>query len=169
MKIKLIVAASENNTIGRENDLPWNLPVDMAFFKKKTLDSTVIMGRKNYLSIPQKYRPLPNRYNIVLTRDTSFTAKGCLVLDQLEQAIQVAKERGKEIFIIGGGQLYNYALKNNLVDVIYLTRIHAIIKGDTFFPKLQISNWNTTNRLKYQKDKNHKYDFTFLKLEKKIN
>ena len=82
LKTKLIVAAAENNTIGKNNDLPWHLPCDMNFFKKKTLGSTVIMGRKNYLSIPEKYRPLPNRYNIVLTRDKSFIANEpvCLVV-----------------------------------------------------------------------------------------
>ena len=166
MKTKLIVAAAENNTIGKNNDLPWHLPCDMNFFKKKTLGSTVIMGRKNYLSIPEKYRPLPNRYNIVLTRDKSFIAKDCLVLDKLEDAITVGEKRQDEIFIIGGGQLYNYAIENNLVDIIYLTRIHAIIEGDTFFPKLKKSDWNVIHESRYNKDQNHKYDFTFLTLEK---
>jgi dihydrofolate reductase len=138
----------------------------MNFFKKKTLGSTVIMGRKNYLSIPEKYRPLPNRYNIVLTRDKSFIAKDCLVLDKLEDAIKVGEKRQKEIFIIGGGQLYNYAIENDLVDIIYLTRIHAIIDGDTFFPELKKSDWNIINESRYNKDHKHQYDFTFLTLEK---
>ena len=168
MKTKLIVAAAENNTIGKNNDLPWSLPHDMSFFKKKTLGSTVIMGRKNYLSIPEKYRPLPNRYNIVLTRDKSFIATDCLVLDKLEDAIKVGEKRQEEIFIIGGGQLYNYAIENDLVDIIYLTRIHAIIDGDTFFPELKKSDWNITNESKYNKDYKHQYDFTFLTL-KKVN
>tara|TARA_B100000902_G_C27201327_1_gene859214 strand:+ start:457 stop:963 length:507 start_codon:yes stop_codon:yes gene_type:complete len=166
LKIKLIVAASENNIIGKENDLPWNLPDDMLFFKKKTLGSTVIMGRKNYLSIPQKYRPLPNRFNIVLTTNPSFLAKECLVLNSLEEAINTGKKRDEDVFIIGGGTLYRYALQKKLIDVIYLTRIHAVIKGDTYFPKIDQHKWNLISNRFHPKDERHKYDFTFMKFEK---
>ena len=87
MKIKLIVAVSENNVIGIKNGLPWHLPDDMVFFKNTTMGGTVIMGRNNYLSIPEKFRPLKNRFNIVLTSNSSFTAKNCLILNSLESAI----------------------------------------------------------------------------------
>jgi len=167
LKTKLIVAVSENNIIGKMNNLPWNLPNDMLFFKKKTMGSTVIMGRNNYLSIPKKFRPLPNRFNIVLTQDKSFSANNCLVLNNLEDAIQIGKERKEEIFIIGGGQLYKYALENNLIDIVYLTRVHAVIEGDVFFPKLNQSNWKTTHESLHKKDYKHKYDFSFLTLEKR--
>ena len=138
LKIKLIVAASENNVIGIKNDLPWHLPNDMIFFKKKTLNSVVIMGKKNYLSIPKKFRPLKNRTNIILTRDEKFLAENCLVVNNFESAIKIAKKQNRQnIFIIGGGMVYKYALENEMVDIIYLTRIHANIKGDTFFPKIE--------------------------------
>ncbi len=166
MKIKLIVAASENNVIGKENDLPWHLPDDMLFFKQKTLDSVVIMGRNNYLSIPQKYRPLPNRFNIILTNKSSFLAKDCLVLNSLEKAIETGTKMKKDVFVIGGGQLYHYALQNNLIDIIYLTRVHSIINGDTYFPKIDKNKWDLISEEFHSKDEKHKYDFTFMKFEK---
>ena len=166
-KIHLIVAASENNVIGIKNDLPWHLPNDMIFFKKTTINSSVIMGRKNYLSIPHKFRPLKNRLNIILTSNTSFKAKGCMIANNLEDGISMAQKEAKEIFIIGGGKVYAYAIKNNLVDVMYITRIHANIKGDTFFPKINMHDWKKTSELFHPKDINHKYDFTYFKFEKK--
>ena len=168
MKIKLIVAATENNVIGIKNNLPWNLPDDMKYFKNKTIGSTVIMGKKNYLSIPKKFRPLKERTNIVLTTDNNFQAKDCVVENSLEAAIKNAKKLNKDIFIIGGGMVYKYALNENLVDIIYLTRIHATIPGDTFFPKIDSSKWETIKSKFHPKDNQHKYDFTFFKM-KKIN
>jgi len=167
LKIKLIVAVSKNNVIGIKNGLPWHLPDDMVFFKNTTMGGTVIMGRNNYLSIPEKFRPLKNRFNIVLTNDSLFTAKNCLILNSLESAIDFSKKRNeKNIFIIGGGKLYNYALEKKIVDLIYLTRIHATISGDTFFPKINMDNWRKLDEKFHKKDKNHKYDFTFLTLER---
>ena len=166
MKIKLIVAASENNVIGIENGLPWNLPDDMNFFKRKTLNSVVIMGRKNYLSIPEKFRPLKNRTNIIITKNTGFKAKDCVVTNSLEKAIELGEKEKKDIFIIGGGMVYQYAIQNELVDLIYLTRVHAKIKGDTFFPKINMKIWKILNQKKHKKDNKHKYDFTFFTLQK---
>ena len=167
MKIKLIVATSENNVIGIKNDLPWHLPDDMNYFKKTTLNSVVIMGRNNYLSIPQKYRPLKNRVNIILTKNTDFIAKKCLVASSLEKAIELAKKEKKEnIFIIGGGQVYQYALEKKLVDLIYLTRIHATIEGDTFFPEINLKEWKKIDSKFHEKDEKHKFSFTFLIFEK---
>ena len=167
LKIKLIVATSENNVIGIKNDLPWHLPDDMSYFKEKTQDSVVIMGRKNFLSIPEKYRPLAGRTNIILTKKKDFHASNCMVTNSLESAIRLAKEeKRKNIFIIGGGLVYKYALDNNLIDVIYLTRIHAIIKGDTFFPKLNLDKWKVISKERNNKDSSHKYDYTFIVLKK---
>mgnify|MGYP001356320799 CR=1 FL=1 len=166
MKIRLIVAASENNTIGIQNDLPWHLPDDMDFFKRTTFNSSVIMGKNNFLSIPKKFRPLKNRTNIILTRNKQFYAEDCIIANSLESAIEIAKNKKKEIFIIGGGMVYKNALKKELVDIIYLTRIHANIKGDTFFPVLDMSKWEVINEKNHPKDDKHKYDFTFLKLKK---
>ena len=170
MKIKLIVAASENNVIGIKNDLPWHLPDDMLFFKNSTKNSTVIMGKNNYLSIPIKFRPLKNRTNIILTKDTNFKAKDCLITESLENAIELAKKQIRsDIFIIGGGMVYKYAIENELVDIIYLTRIHAHVKGDIFFPKLDMKKWKKTHDLFHPKDANHQFEFTFLTLERILN
>ena len=167
MKIKLIVAASENNVIGIKNDLPWHLPDDMNYFKKTTMNSVVIMGKNNYLSIPEKFRPLKNRVNIVLTKNPHFFAKNCLIAHSVEKAIELAKLENKDnIFIIGGGKVYQYALEKNLVDLIYLTRIHANIQGDTFFPKINLKEWQEIDSEFHKKDKKHKFSFTFLIFEK---
>ena len=167
MKINLIVAASENNVIGIKNDLPWALPNDMNYFKKKTLGHTVIMGRKNYISIPEKFRPLPNRENIILTSKQNFTAEKCRIFNSLESSITYCeKMKRKEIFIIGGGEVYKYALKEKLIDTIFLTRVHTTIKGDTFFPKLNLDKWKVISKERNNKDSSHKYDYTFIVLKK---
>lgn len=167
MKVNLIVAVSENNVIGVKNDLPWNLPNDMNYFKTKTSGHCVIMGRKNYLSIPEKYRPLPNRTNIILTSNPNFKAKKCKIFDSLEKALEYSKlNKHEKPFIIGGGELYKYAIQKNIVDVIYLTRIHANIKGDTFFPKLKLEDWNIVSKKFNNKDAKHKFDYTFLTIKR---
>lgn len=167
MKIKLIVAASENNVIGIKNDLPWHLPDDMKYFKEKTINSVVIMGKNNYLSIPKKFRPLKDRVNIVLTKNAQFTAHNCIIANSLEKAIEVAKlEKKEDVFIIGGGKVYQYALEKELIDLIYLTRIHANIEGDTFFPKIHLQEWREIKSKFHEKDEKHKFSFTFSIFEK---
>ena len=167
MKVSLIVAVSENGVIGKDNDLIWHLPKDMKFFKDTTMGHHVIMGRKNFESIPHKFRPLPNRTNIIITRKSDYKAKGCVVVNSVEEALRVAKSNGdNESFIIGGGQIYKLVLEEDLVDRIYLTRIHHSFDGDTFFPELN-SDWIEVNREDCFKDDNHKYDYSFRVLEKK--
>ena len=166
MIISLIVAVSENNVIGKDNDLVWNLPDDMKFFKKTTNGHFVIMGRKNYESIPEKFRPLPNRTNVIITRQTNFQAKDCLVVNDINQALNLAKNaQEQEAFIIGGGQIYQLALKNDLVDRIYLTRIHDEFEGDTFFPELS-EQWKEVHRQWHPADEKHNSSFSFITLEK---
>jgi len=166
MKVSIIVAASENGAIGKENDLIWRFPNDTQFFKETTLGHHVVMGRKNFESIPHKYRPLPNRANIIITRQDNYTAKECTVVNSIESALEFAKKNGEsEAFIIGGGQIYQLALEKNLVDKIYLTRIHSKYDGDTFFKKLS-SQWIEKSRNKYIADENHAYDYSFITLEK---
>mgnify|MGYP006160192045 CR=1 FL=1 len=166
MKVSLIVAVSENGVIGKDNDLIWHLPRDMKFFKDTTLGHHVIMGRKNFESIPHKYRPLPNRTNIVITRQTNYTAEGCVVVNSVEAALEIAKQNGdNEPFIIGGGQIYRLALEVNLVDKIYLTKIHHIYEGDTFFPELE-NKWKETERIDCKSDEKHAHDYSFLTFEK---
>ena len=167
MKVSLIVAVSENGVIGKDNDLIWSLPKDMKFFKDTTMGHHVIMGRKNFESIPHKFRPLPNRTNIVITRQSDYKAEGCVVVNSVEESLEIAKQNGEtEPFIIGGGQIYKIALEQNLVDRIYLTRIHHTFEGDTFFPELN-SDWREVKREDCFKDDNHKYDYSFIVLEKK--
>ena len=137
MKVSLIVAVSENYVIGKDNDLIWHLPKDMRFFKETTTGHHVIMGRKNFESIPHKFRPLPNRTNIVITRQLDYKAEGCVVVNSIEEALKVAKRNGDdEAFIIGGGQIYKLAIDAGLVDRIYLTKVHHCFDGDTIFPEL---------------------------------
>lgn len=149
--INIIVATSENNVIGRGNDIPWYIPKDLEHFKKLTTGNTVIMGRKTYESLPKEYRPLPNRVNIVITRDKSYQAKGCLVVNSLEEALRKS-DNNREIFIIGGGQIYREGLK--FAERIYLTKIHKNIEGDTYFPKL--------NKFWKLVDEEEKSGFSFL-------
>lgn len=166
MVVSLIVAASENNVIGKDNDLIWHLPKDMKFFKDSTQNHFVIMGRKNFESIPHKFRPLPNRTNVVVTRQTNYKAQGCIVLHTLEQALERAKEAGdSEPFIIGGGQIYRLALDSNLIDRVYLTRIHKHYEGDTFFPTLG-PEWKLIKSDKHLADDKHECDYTFEVYEK---
>jgi len=166
MKVSLIVAVSENGIIGKDNNLIWHLPKDMKFFKETTMGHHVIMGRKNFESIPHKFRPLPNRTNIVITRQSNYKAEGCLVVNSVEEALEIAKQNGdSDPFIIGGGQIYKIALEQNLVDRIYLTRIYYSFDGDTFFPELN-SDWKEINREDCFKDEMNKYDYSFIVLEK---
>src|SRR5688572_1383436 len=112
MNTILIVAIAENNAIGKDNKLLWHLPADMKFFKEQTTGHTIVTGRKNYESIPEKFRPLPNRTNIVVTRDQNYPSLGAIVASSLEDAIGKAKKNGTEkCFIIGGGQIYKESLE----------------------------------------------------------
>ena len=166
MKVSLIVAVSENGVIGKDNDLIWHLPKDMKFFKETTMGHHVIMGRKNFESIPHKYSPLPNRTNVVITRQADYTAEGCVVVNSVEAALEIAKQNGDtEAFIIGGGQIYKIALKENLVDKIYLTKVHHSFEGDTFFPELS-SDWEEVNKTENKADEKHKYNYDFITLER---
>ena len=138
----------------------------MRFFKETTMEHHVIMGRKNFESIPHKYRPLPDRTNIVITRQSEYKAEGCVVVNSIEAALEVAKQNGDhEPFIIGGGQIYKITLENNLVDRIYLTKIYHAFDGDTFFPELS-SDWEEVNKTENKADEKHKYNYDFITLER---
>jgi dihydrofolate reductase len=166
MKVSLIVAVSENGVIGKNNDLIWRLPKDLAFFKNTTIGHHVIMGRKNFESIPHKFKPLINRTNIIVSRNINYVAQGCIVVSSIKDAIEIAKNNNDdEPFIIGGGEIYKLALESNLVDKIYLTKVHHVFEGDTFFPKLN-NNWQEVNIIKNKADENHDYDYDFIFLEK---
>ena len=166
MRVSLIVAVAENGVIGKDNDLIWNLPKDMQYFKETTLGHHVIMGRKNFESIPVKYRPLPNRTNIVVSRQSDYHAEGCILVHSLEEALSIAKKNNDhEPFIIGGGQIYQLALEADLVDRIYLTKVHKSFDGDTFFPSLS-EEWKEIKRTDGKADNKHDCDYSFLVYEK---
>jgi dihydrofolate reductase len=167
MKISLIAAVAENNVIGKNNDLIWHLPNDLKYFKKITSGHHVVLGRKNYLSIPEKFRPLPNRTNIVLTRNPDFKAEGCIVLNSIEKAIEFAQLNNEtELFIIGGGEIYKQALDKQLVDRLYITHVHENFDGDTYFPDLNFDNWQLISKQCMNKDEKHPHDYTFCVYEK---
>lgn len=163
--ISIIVAVAQNNVIGKDNTLIWHLPADMKFFKEKTTGHCVITGRKNYESIPEKFRPLPNRTNIVITRQKDYAAPGAIVVDSIEKAIQTAKETGdQEIFIIGGAEIYKQSL--HFTDRVYLTKINHSFEGDAFFPELLNFQWKLTSETKGISDEKNKYEYEFLTFDK---
>ncbi|HBH07697.1 MAG TPA: diacylglycerol kinase [Flavobacteriales bacterium] len=171
MKLRghIIAAVAENSVIGKNNDLIWYLPADLAFFKEKTRGCSVIMGRRNYDSIPERYRPLPGRKNIVVSRTTDLHLHpDVLIAASIEQALELASKESTEIpFIIGGGQVYQYALDHDLVDKMYITHIHQSFEGDTFFPIIDSEKWSKTWEEYHPKDHHHQFDFTFTLYEKK--
>lgn len=161
----MIAAVAENGVIGKDNDLVWNLPDDMKYFVEKTKKRHVIMGRKNYDSIPPKFRPLPNRPNIVITRQSNFVAEGCIVLNNLEDAFLLCKEaEEQEVFIIGGAQIYKMGLE--VADKIYITEIHQNFNGDTFFPDFDKSKWKEVSRKHHSKDEKHECSFDYVIYER---
>ncbi|KAA3645981.1 MAG: dihydrofolate reductase [Bacteroidetes bacterium] len=156
MKISLIVAASENNVIGKDNDLPWKLPDDMKFFVRTTKGHHILTGRKNLESFGKL---LPNRTNIVLTRDKNYRFEGAEIFYDLKDAIKFAQKNGEEeLMIIGGGEIYKQAMP--FADRIYLTRVHTIIEGDTVFPEIG-KEWKEISSEYHPKDEKHVFDFTF--------
>jgi len=158
--VKLIVAKANNNAIGKDNDLIWHLPADMRFFTQSTKGHIVIMGRKNWDSIPLKYRPLSDRINAVITRNTDFSHPDCEVFHSVESAINHYKKQSeKEIFIIGGAQIYKYCLDESLIDEMLITYIDQDFDGDAFFPEFDEKLWQKECLIDYQKDEKNKYNF----------
>ena len=157
MIISLIIAASTNNAIGKDNNLLWHLPNDLKFFKNKTWGFPVIMGRKTFESVN---KPLPGRINIVVTSNPQWKAEGVITASNLEEAIQIAIQTNcQEAFIIGGGEIYKQSLP--LADKIYLTRVHANLEGDTFFPVIDESEWNLIQNEDFNADEKHAYPYSF--------
>ncbi|MFP4023420.1 MAG: dihydrofolate reductase [Thiohalospira sp.] len=159
--LSIIVAVSENNVIGKDNDLIWHLPRDLKHFKETTTGHYVIQGRKTYESYG---KPLPNRTNVIITRDKDYTADGCIVVHSLEEALKKA-ENDSEPFIIGGGKIYEQALP--LVDRIYLTKIHHSFEGDTYFPEINMDEWELTEKHDFEPDEKNKFPFSILVLDRK--
>ena len=155
MIVSLVAAMSENRVIGRGGGLPWHLPKDLQYFKKLTVDHTVIMGRKTYDEVK---RPLDNRRNVVITRNPDFKPHGVTVVPTLKEALALgATER--EVFVIGGGEIYRLALP--LADRLYLTVVHATVEGDTFFPEFDKDAWALDEEERHEADAKHAFAFTF--------
>ena len=164
--ISLIVAVSENMVIGKDNKLAWHLPDDMNYFSNMTKGHSIIMGRKNWESIPKKYRPLPERKNIVVTRNNKFEDKGAIIVNSIEKAVEKARRFDEEeIFIIGGGEIYKLGFA--YVDKLYITKIYANIDGNTYFPKWNKENWKEISRISHPKDEKHEFDFDYVIYKKK--
>lgn len=162
MRLSIIVAAAENGVIGSGGDLPWRLSADLKRFKRLTMGHPVIMGRKTWESIG---RPLPGRQMIVVTRQADYQADGCAVAGNLPAACGLASAASaEETFIIGGAEIYREALP--LVDRLYLTRVHATVAGDKFFPDYDPSQWRLMSAERFAADDKNEYDTTFEIYEK---
>lgn len=145
-----------------DNQIPWYLPADLKYFKKTTLNHHIIMGRNCYESIG---KPLPNRTNVIITRDMFYAVSSCLVTHSIPEALSLAEQNGEEeAFIIGGGKIYEQTV--DLWDTLYLTKVDLDVKGDVFFPEIDFSQWKLTNQEDHTKDEKNTHDYSFLTYEK---
>jgi dihydrofolate reductase len=168
METIIIAAVASNRVIGKDNDLVWHLPADMKFFKETTRGYPVITGRKNYDSIPEKFRPLPGRLNIVLSRDPEYIAPGAVVTSDLDLAIELAEAEGADkAFIIGGAQIYALALQEDIVDTMLLTKIEGEFEGDAWFPEFDSDLWEEEKVSFHPKDEQHSHAFAIIRLIRK--
>jgi dihydrofolate reductase len=164
MKVSIIVATSLNHAIGKDNQLLWHLPADLKFFKTTTMGCPVVMGRKTFQSIG---RTLPGRQNVVITRDKTFNADGqydLTVVGSIDEAL-VKLHSEKEVFIIGGGEIYKQSIDS--VDTIYITLVHTVIDGDVYFPEIDKAKFDLVWEEKHLADEKNKFDYTFQKFERK--
>lgn len=161
--ISLIVAASTNNAIGKDNQLLWHLPNDLKFFKNTTWGMPVIMGRKTFEAVN---KPLPGRFNIVITRQADWKGEGTIAAIDLKDALKKAKETNcNEIFVIGGGEIYKQSME--IADKIYLTRVHVTLDGDTFFPAIDETKWQLAHNQDFEADEKHAHAYSFQTWQRK--
>lgn len=163
MRISMIVAVAENGVIGKENDLPWRLSSDLKYFKQVTSGKPVLMGRKTWESLPR--RPLPNRANIVITRDATYEAEGAHVVLSVEAAIAKARElllgsEGDEAVIMGGAQIYKAGYP--FADRLYYTQVHATVEGDTYFDEVALSEWREVSREHHAAGEKDSVDYSWI-------
>ncbi|HTM98802.1 MAG TPA: dihydrofolate reductase [Pedobacter sp.] len=159
-KISIVVAISENNAIGKDNQLLWHLPADLKHFKEITTGHTIIMGRKTYDSIG---KPLPNRRSIVITKNASLVIPGVEVVTSVANAFELCKQE-EEVFVIGGAEIYRQSLA--YATHIYLTRVHQEYGADTFFPEIDPSEWKELNSITHQADQKNEVAYTFSTMER---
>ncbi len=175
MILSIIAAIGQNNELGKDNQLLWQMPADMKHFRETTSGHPVIMGRKTFESIG---RALPNRENIIITRDPQYFREGVIIVHSLEEAIErYTKSRASkdiarhdsaesEIFIIGGGHVYEEALP--YADRLYITHVDAKLPADTFFPEIDLRKWEKSHEEKFPSDEKNPYPYTFVTYEKKL-
>lgn len=166
IKLCLVVAMAQNRVIGRDNQLPWRLPKDLAYFKQVTMNHPIVMGRKTFDSIG---RPLPGRENIVVTRQQNWSAEGAVVARSLEQALALARDLAKnkglnKVMLIGGSELYTQSLE--LADRLYLTEVLANVEGDAYFPEFSREQWDEIERSEHSADQSNPYDYAFVVLNR---
>ncbi len=165
MIVSLIAAVTKNHVIGRNNDLPWKLPDDMKYFMETTRGHAVIMGRKNFFSLPEKFRPLKDRLNIVLTRNkAALSDYDVRVVSSIQEAFYQAPQ-GEEVFVIGGAEIFKQTLSK--ADRLYITEIDAVIEGDVHFPEFDKHEWKELSRKHHNADDRHAYAFDFVVYERK--
>ena len=161
MRLSIVVAMDDNHLIGKGNGLPWHLPADLAFFKKITTGNSIMMGRKTYDSIG---KPLPNRRNIVITRNLDISIPGCEVVGSIEKALSITQDE-EEVMVIGGANLFVQLLPD--VSRLYITHIKEEFEGETYFPYYDENDWLEISCESYQPDEINKYAFHFSIMERK--
>lgn len=159
--ITIIAAIGKNRELGKDNDLIWYLPNDLIRFKKVTSGRDVIMGRKTFESLT---KPLPNRTNIIITRNINYRVKDCIVVHSLEAAIKAVKGN-RDPFILGGAEIYNQAM--DIADILDLTFVDAEFEADAFFPEIDLNIWKETSREDFKADEKHQYGYSFVTYKKK--
>lgn len=162
MNLSILAAKATNNTIGENNQLIWRLPADLKHFRELTTGETVIMGRKTFESIG---KALPERNNIIITRQPGYQAPGCEVVHSLEEAIQASAQE-ENVFIIGGGEIYRQAL--DLAGTLYITEVHETFAGDTVFPEIDKGTWAETFREDHLADEKNPYDYSFVTYQRMV-
>lgn len=161
--VTIIAAIAKNNALGKNNDLIWHLPADLKRFKKLTTGHHMLMGRNTFESIG---KPLPNRTSVIITRNKDYFKDGCLIAYSLEEALEIASE-DDEIYVIGGAQIYEYALQHNLADALEITLLHHSFDADAFFPEIDLSIWKEVNREDFKADEKNDYNYSFIRYEKR--
>lgn len=161
MILSLIVAMDEQGIIGRDNELPWRLSSDLRHVRATTMGKPIIMGRRTHESIG---RPLPGRENIIITRNNDYESEGCTVLTTIDDALVHCRNH-EEVIIMGGAELYQQTLSR--VSRIYLTEVHARVKGDAYFPKYNGEEWREITREDFRADDNNEFDYSFVVLERR--
>ena len=162
MTISIIVAMSASRVIGYRNQLPWQLPADLAYFRRTTLGKPIIMGRKTFESIG---KPLPGRDNYIITRDSSYTVQGGRVFQHIADALDEASSNAAEVMVIGGGQIYQAILPQ--ASRLYVTLVKGDFQGDVYFPAYNISNWSVVSTTAHQADNKHTNDYEFKVLQRR--